>query len=230
MGVLDTLDTASPTTRTETVILDAALAARWEALSSELDAAAKSDGTSGSLALPETTRVVNAMDEIREQVEASEVTFTFEQMDWLARVDLQAEHPPRDGNLGDRMRGFNATYIPALIKATCSKVTDKSGDEATDIPGEKWDRLLGNPAATPPIRAALAPGQVAKLYAAAQSANQGETSVPPSARFLLEIQDSEASLAQPSPGPARRRSGSTGGSPRGSQKSSATKKAASSSS
>ncbi len=200
-------------------------AARWEALSNELDAAAKADTDSGSLALPATTKIVDEMDAIRDQVQASQVTFTFEQMDWTDRAVLQAEHPPRDGNIGDRMRGFNATYIPALIKATCVKVTDANGDEATDIPAETWDHLLGNPDADPPIRASLAPGHVAKLYAAAQSANQGESQVPPSARFLLGSQDSEASLAQPSPGQARPRSASKAGSPRGSRKSSTAKKA-----
>lgn len=230
MGVLDTMAGATPTTRTETIILDAALAARWEELSKGLDAAATDDakaltdgeGQTESLALPATTRVVNEMEQIRAEVEASEVTFTFEQMDWLERVDLQAEHPPRDGNVGDRMRGFNATYIPALIKATCVKVTDANGDEATDIPAATWDKLLGNPEADPPIRAALAPGQVSKLYAAAQAANQGETQVPPSARFLLGSQDSEASLAQPSPGQARPRSASKAGSRRTSRSTSTT--------
>jgi hypothetical protein len=227
MGVLDTLDTASRTTRTETIILDADLARQWDELSQRLDQAAKSDTDKGSLALPETTRVVNEMDALRDRVLASQVTFTFQQIDWDARVLMQAEHPPRAGNAADRIRGFNlSTFVPATIKACCVKVTDGTGDEATEIPDEKWDRLLGNPEADPPIRPALAAGHVTKLFAAAQETNQGESRIPPSARFLLESQDSGASLAQPSPGRSPR-SASKAGSPRGSQKSSATKKAAS---
>ncbi len=227
MGVLDTMATASPTKRELEIILDAELAAKWEDLSAQLERAADADIDSGSLALPETTRIVNEMEEIRDQVAASKVRFIFEQMDWTDRVDLQAAHPPRDGKVADRMRGFNvATYVPALIKGSCVKVVDANGDEATEIPDETWDRLLGNPDAKPPIRPALAEGKVTELFVKAQEANQGETRVPPSARFLLGRQDSGASLAQPSPGTSPR-SGSTGGSRRTSRKSSATKKAAS---
>ncbi|MEO5665517.1 MAG: hypothetical protein ABIR39_19805 [Nocardioides sp.] len=232
MGVLDTMATATATVREETLILNAALAARWDELSRQLDQAAKDDASGGakgtSLALPATTKVVNEMDEIRDQVMASQVTFTFEQMDWPERVQLQAEHPARPGNAADRVRGFNvSTFVPAIIKATCVKVVDAAGDEETEIPDASWDRLLGNPLADPPVRPALAAGQVTKLFSAAHDSNQGESRIPPSARFLLESQDSGASLAQPSPGKSPR-SASAAGSPRGSRRSSATKKAESS--
>ncbi len=148
-------------------------------------------------------------------------------MDWDDRILLQAQHPPREGNMADRLRGFNvSTFVPAIIKACCVKATGHAGDEATEIPDEKWGHLLGNPDADPPIRPALASGQVTKLFAAAQDSNQGESRVPPSARFLLESLDSGASLAQPSPGTPPR-SGSTAGSRRTSRKSTTAKKAAS---
>jgi len=229
MGVLDTMASATLTTREETLILDAALATKWDALSRELDQAARADSAAegGSLALPETTRVVNEMDAIRDQVMASQVTFTFQPMDWVERIQLQAEHPPRAGSAGDRVRGFNvSTFVPTIIKACCVKVTDAAGDEATEIPDETWDRLLGNPEADPPVRPTLASGQVTRLFAAAMESNQGESRIPPSARFLLGSQDSGASLAQPSPGTSPQ-SGSKAGSPRGSRKSSTAKKAAS---
>lgn len=226
MGVLDKLDGA--TTRTEVVdlIMDAALAERWEELSNQLDDAAKSDYDSGSLAMPAATKTVNEMDKIRDQVEASRVYFHFEPMDWTERLSLQAEHPPRPSAAIDQLRGFNvATFIPALIRATCVKVVDEVGDESTEIPAATWDTLLGNPAAEPPVRPKLAAGQVDRLYAAASKSNQGVSRVPPSARFLLGSQDTGASLAQPSPGTPPR-NGSQAGSPRGSRKSSTAKKAA----
>lgn len=229
MGVLDTMGSATRGTREETLILDAALAARWDELNQSLLAATNTDDKddAGSLAVSSVTRIATEMEEIRGQVEASQVTFEFEPMDWADKVLLQAEHPPRDGNVADRLRGFNvSTFVPAIIKACCVKVTDAAGDEATEIPDEKWDHLLGNPDADPPIRPALAPGQVTKLFVSAQDSNQGESKVPPSARFLLESLDSGASLAQPSPGTPPP-SGGTGGSPRTSRRTSTAKKAAS---
>lgn len=232
MGVLDKLDNATVGTKTVELILDAALDARWEALSRGLDSAITADtqvddaGQAPSLALPATTKIVDEMDAIRDQVEASKVTFVFEPMDWRERIALQAEHPPRDNTFLDQARGYNPlTFIPALIRAACVKVVDTDGDEATEIPDEKWDNLLGNPEADPPVKPKLAQQQVAKLFAAAQQTDQGATRVPPSARYLLGVQDSGASLAQPSPGTSPR-SDSAAGSRRGSRKSSTAKKAA----
>lgn len=235
MGVLDKLDNATVGTKSVELILDAALDARWEALSRDLDTALtedtksvpNADGQGSSLALPALTKTVNEMDEIRDEVLASKVTFVFEPMDWRERIALQAEHPPRENDLLDQTRGYNAvTFIPALIRAACVKVVDADGDEATEIPDEKWDNLLGNPEADPPVKPKLAHQQVARLFAAAQQTDQGASRVPPSARFLLGVQDSGASLAQPSPGTSPR-SGSAAGSRRGSRRSSTAKKAAS---
>jgi hypothetical protein len=237
MGVLDKLDNASTRTREETLILDAALEEKWERLSRGLDQAITADekvtvdavdddGQAPSLAMPATSKAIDEMEAIRDQVAASQVTFTFAPMDWTERLTLQASHPPREGNLIDLARGYNtSTFISALIKATCVKVVDAAGDESTDIPAATWDHLLGNQEANPPVKPTLTHGQVARLFAAAQQTDQGATRVPPSARYLLGVQDSGASLAQPSPGTSPR-SGSAAGSPRGSRKSSTAKKAA----
>lgn len=230
MGVLDKLDTASVGHRDVEIILDAALQAQWDELNRQLDDAITDDskgvvGEGASLAMPATTRVIDEMDEIRERVLASRVTFRMEPVDWRARLPLQADHPPREGNLIDQVRGYNIeTFTPALIRASCVKVVDSDGDEATDIPDEKWLNLLGDPTADPPVKPKLTANQVAQLFAGAQEADQGVTQVPPSARFLLDSQDFGASLAQPSPGTSPR-SDSAGGSPRTSRKSSTAKKA-----
>lgn len=224
MSVLDKLAQASTGTRDETLILDAALESEWERLSTQIDEAISQD--SGSLAMPATTGIVTRMDEIREQVKASEVTFTFAPMDWTERLNLQANHPPREGNLIDQLRGYDiSVFIPALIRATCVKVVDASGDESTEIPDALWDHLLGNPESDPVVKPTLTHGQVARLFAAAQATDQGVSRVPPSARFLLGSQDSEASLAQPSPGMSPP-DGSEGGNRPGSRKSSTARKAA----
>lgn len=233
MGVLDKLAGATTGTREVELILDAALDAQWEHLNRQLDRAAAEDvanvdedGQADSLAMPATTKVIDEMEEIRERVDASRVTFTFAPMDWPARLSLQADHPPREGNLIDQVKGYNVEeFIPALIRATCTKVTDAAGDESTEIPDAHWDHLLGNPHADPPAKPTLTHGQVARLFNAAESTDRGVTRVPPSARYLLGVQDSGASLAQPSPGTSPH-DGSEGGSPRGSRKSSTAKKAA----
>lgn len=235
MSVLDKLAAASTRTREETLILDAALEEKWERLSRGLDQAISADekvtadtvdGQAPSLAMPATTKAIDELEAIREQVEASQVTFTFAPMDWTERLTLQSNHPPREGNVVDQMRGYNtATFIAALIKATCVKVVDAAGDESTDIPSATWDHLLGNPDTDPPVKPTLTHGQVARLFAAASATDTGVSRVPPSARFLLGVQDSGASLAQPSPGTSPR-SASAAGSRRGSQRSSTAKKAA----
>lgn len=225
MSVLDKLAGASTRTETVDLILDAVLDERWDELDRRLAEASKQDYDSGSLAMTATTAIVNEMDALRDQVEASRVTFHFEPMDWTERIALQAEHLPRPHVAIDQLRGFNvATFIPALIRATCVKVVDTSGDESVDIPDTTWDTLLGNPKTDPPTPPKLTAGQVDSLYAAAAKSNQGVSRVPPSARFLLGSQDTEASLAQPSPGVSPP-SASGGGSRPGSPRSSTTKKA-----
>jgi hypothetical protein len=80
------------------------------------------DTSSGSLALTAVGAIADRMDEIRDRVQASEVTFTVRRRQLCVdRVHLlQAEHPPRDGNLLDRIKGFNVeTFYPALIRKTC---------------------------------------------------------------------------------------------------------------
>jgi len=247
MGVLDTLRAATARTVTETVYLDAALEDEWNRLSDQLPDAAKTDDHAASLAepdasladpMPETRRVVEAMEEIREQMQASAVIFTFTQIPWGDRIDLQATHRPREGNLVDAIRGWNVeTFTPALIRACCTQVTDSAGDTLTEIPDDVWDTLLGIPEqpadgdqpAAPAVAGTLSYRQVTTLFAAALKVTDGETQVPPSARSLLENKDSGASLAQPGPGTPPP-SGSAGGSRRTARKSSATTKAGSTSS
>lgn len=232
MGVLDKLAGATTGTVTVDLILDAALEAEWDLLHRQLEGAynddvnlVDDDGNGESLAMPATTRVVNRMEEIRDQVAASKVTFEFKPMDWPDRLALEVDHPPRLDNLVDASRGYDVTtFIPAMIRATCVKVTDAAGDESTDIPRETWDHLLGDPTADPPVKPALTYGQISRLFGAAQRTDTGVTRVPPSARYLLGAQDSGASLAQPSPGTSPL-DGSEDGSPRGSRKSSTAKKA-----
>jgi hypothetical protein len=131
---------------------------------------------------------------------------------------LRSEHPPRDGNIADRNLGYNyETYTPALVRESCASVIGADKKIVTDIPDDVWESLL----------AVLNLEQVEVLNRAALQANDHATTVPPSARSLLDSQDSGTSSKSPGPGTSRR-NGSKGGSPRSSRKSAATKRAASS--
>jgi hypothetical protein len=229
MSALDRLAKATKARREVTLILDVALEAEWQSLRERLSEAADQDvlatmnaageveGASMANAMPATTALVEQMEALREQVEASQVTFLFESLSWSDRIALQAAHPPREGNRLDELQGANLdTFMPAVIRATCFGVRDGDGEEPEPVPDETWDTLLPT----------LAFAQMQRLYDGAATVNDGLAQVPSSARFLLETQDSEASSQQPGPGTSAP-SGTTGGNPRGSRKSSATKKAAS---
>lgn len=217
MSVLDTLRASTPARESETMCVDGALQAEWDATLDELDNV-DTEKDNGSLAKSQVAAIADRLDELRDKVAASKVTFHFERMPWTKRLALQAEHPPREKNMADRIRGFNAeTYFPALIKASVVSVVGADGEEVTDIPDDVWDSLLGTETAA----GSLNTGQINKLIGKADKVNNGETIVPPSARSLLESQDFGASLAQPSPGTSPR-DGSEAGNPPGSASTSTT--------
>jgi hypothetical protein len=230
MSVLDTIKAATPLVRRVTLCLDGALQAEHDALQRDLVEAAFKDKTEDSLAASNTSRVVQQMERVRKRMSASEVAFSFTALAWFRRMELQAEHPPRDGSLIDRSEGYNVeTYVPALIREACVSVQGADKKVITDIPRDHWDHLLGTPATdeAPAVPPALNFPQVDALFGAANAANENATTVPPSALSLLGNQDSGESLKSPGPGTSRRNA-SKGGSRSGTRKSTVTRKAASS--
>lgn len=235
MGVLGTLDAATAREKSVKIITNAALRAEWEAATAALDEAAKSDAKHASLsgALPATTAAIDALEEIRAKVMDSEVEFVFAPLAWTEHVKLQASFPPILGNPIHARRGYNVElFTDAMIRASCTRVVGVDGDVVTEIPASTWDSLLGSPArpavedapARPAVVGSLNMGAVNELATAAFDANDGTTSVPPSARSLLESQDSGASSTPHKPGTSAP-VGSEGGSRPTSPRSSATKKA-----
>ena len=225
-GVLDAIDAAvdnkQPLERSAKIILRADLNFEWRQLQASLDAAARQDELEGSLAkpFPNTERVVERMEEIRADVEASQVEFVFGRLDWTKRLALQGEHPPREGNVLDLSRGFNLeTFIPALIKAAFRRAVAADGTVDESIDEARWAALLGPVEDGAPL---LSVEQIQDLFHAADSQNTETLRVPPSARFLLETPASEASSSQPESGPASPPSDSTAGNPPGSPSTSTT--------
>lgn len=222
MSVLDTIRAATPTRKTVTMCLDGALQAEWDAAVEAVNEAARRDADNGSLAMTESAAAFEALDAISEKFDAAAVTFTFsaDRLGWGEYLRLQADHAPREGNVLDRVRGFNMeTFYPALIRATCISVASADG-EPEPMPDDAWDLLLGADGKAGRLNLK----QVNNLADGANWVMNGESAVPPSARSLLKSRDFGASLAQPSPGTSPP-SGSEDGSRPTSPKSSTTKKA-----
>lgn len=250
MGVLDTLAAATLARRTVTMVLDGALHAELEAhdfgAALDRDEAAVREATALDDAAQDfenPTRHVDALDHtahfkaaveaheaLRDRILASQVTWTLQSLDWRERIALQAEHPPRPGNVGDSVRGYNfEAYLPELIRRSVVSATDGAGDTTPGdkIPSTTWDALLGvagvpareatgdEPArkARKAVAGSLNSAQLNELLEAATEVNEKGPTVPTSARSLLESLDSGASSTQPSPGTSPR-SGSTAGSRR----------------
>jgi hypothetical protein len=222
MSVLDTMKAATAARRQVTLCLDGALQAQHDERQKALVQASFDDHRDNpklpaDKSGPKALAVADEMDTLRTRMAASEVAFTFERLDWKRRLTLQADHPPRDGNVRDAMEGANLErYMPALIRESCVEVKGNDGEPETDIPGEVWDAVLSQ----------LQVGQLETLFQAAKNANDMATTVPISARAFLTSPDSGASLMSQEPGTSAR-NGSKGGSRPSRRKSSATTKAAS---
>jgi hypothetical protein len=191
MSVLDTIQKASRARRSVELVLDAALDEQWLTLKDRLVDAADEDVEKGSLERAATTALVEQMEAIREQVESSRVTFVFEQVPWETRVNLQVEHPAREGNRLDQLSGYNVeAFTPAIIRRACIGALEGDETEPTPITDEVWADLFTK----------LSYGQVDRLYSAAITVTDAVMRVPSSARSLLGTQDSGASSTQPGPG------------------------------
>jgi hypothetical protein len=220
VNVLDTMKAASAARRQVTLCLDGALLAEHDELQKALVQASFADQREGygdRNPGPRTLAAADAMDEISTQMAKSNVAFTFQRLPWAQRLDLQAAHPPRDGNIEDAMEGANTeTYMPALVRASCVSVKGADGIEETDIPDDVWDGLFCE----------LTIGQFRDLFGSAKNANDQAVMAPISARALLTSQAFGASLTLPKPGMPPL-NGSKGGNPRPRRKSSVTPKAGS---
>lgn len=211
MGVLDALANATPSRKTVTMCLNGETQARVDAV--DLQAAVDQDKLAADFEDPTKhfRAAVLAREELVEEVAASQVTFVFEALPWDVRVELQAEHPPRPGNLADAVRNYNfQTFLPALVRKSVVEVTDAAGDTkpSAEIPDATWTALLGTPSApathdepeVPAVRGSLNYAQVNKLVEGATAVNEKDVLLPKSGLSLLGSQDSKENSAPPSPG------------------------------
>lgn len=202
-------------TVTKTVCLSGELSGEFANLERQLVEARTRDDQ--SFAGGEARKVTERMDAIREQMAAAEVTFTFTALPPMRPLDLLMAHPPREDDKADKALGYNQeTYYPALVKASCTKVTDAEGAEyaADSVSGEAWEAMLSG----------LGHADFDALVSGAMEAN-GRTTVPFSQLASRISQESEASLKPRKAGQARPRSGSAAGNRKSLQSSSTTTKA-----
>lgn len=149
---------------TEEVCLRGDLAGEFEQLEVQLEALPKSNKLAGD---PERTRLQEAMDRVRADMQADTVPFTLRALPDTPYQELVDAHPPRrDGdevNASDARWGFNwSTFPRALIRAcTVEPVLDD----------EDWALLFGEDVG-------LSPGQLARLREVALTVNGRSVDVP----------------------------------------------------
>lgn len=147
------------------------LVARFQDLYRELKAAQEREKGGGSLDGGESLGLARQIDELRQEMAAHSVTFTFRGLPrttkdpakatWSA---LLAAHPPRDGDDQDKLLGLNRdTFYPALVRAS---LVDPVLDE------DDWATLDGS----------LSDGQFQALVNAAWMVNARDVDVPFSPR------------------------------------------------
>lgn len=116
----------------------------------------------------------------REQAKAAEVEFVFKSIGGLAGRDLIRDHPPTKEQKeklgeGETLPWNPETYPPALLAASCESV--RNGTVAW------WTRKLDE----------WGDGQVARLWRAALSAQQGANDVPKAAHAFAATRSRGAS-------------------------------------
>lgn len=151
----DIIASAKPREASVTICVAGDLAGQYEALARDLAEANEQARTSladGGQAVA----IAQQMEQLREQMKAAEVTFTFRAVGRRRWSDLLAEHPPRE-NQPER---YNLATLPlAVVQASCVEPA-MTADQA--------ERLAD----------ALSDGAFNELFDAAWRANTDEGRVP----------------------------------------------------
>lgn len=208
---------AKPKTRTVDVCLNGELDDQLTKLNRRLMESQDSDAT--SLGANSAAKIRDEIVALQEKARAEALTFKIRRLDWNRNLELQTEHPPRDGNSEDAEAGWNrATYYPALVRECTYEVEAADGTtlDAESLTADWWDAIF----------AAVNFRQFDELFTAAHAVNSTDAAAP-FLRADLQISPSnDGDSRQPEPGESAP-SGSQGGSRRKPRSTSTTKKAAS---
>ena len=161
------------------------LVVQWQRLGQEL-AAAKLKHSADPRLAGGGTELLERMEALRAEVEASTVEFLLRALPRKQWHELVEAHPPRKDDEGDvRMDVNRATFLPALVQA--STVEPKLRDET-------WAALLD------PASGLLSEQQWRQLWRACWNLNVAELDVPFSVAGLLTspVSGSESGSPEPS--------------------------------
>jgi hypothetical protein len=151
------------------VCLDADLDTTLRRLQEELGQAEQVDKASFSGG--HARAVLDEMERVRKRVADQSITLHMRAMDWTTSLRLEAEHPPREGNKLDQAAGHNIdSYYPALVQASCFKVTHVDGTEldAAELDDGWWSKLFTT----------VNYAQFDKVFGAALTLNRRDSAAP----------------------------------------------------
>lgn len=166
------------------------LVAEWRRLGRDLTEAKARDAADPRLAGGNTATLVERMEALRAQVDASTVVFRLRALPRKRWAELADAHPPRKEAGGtvhsdDQALGVNReTFLPALVRA--STVEPQLKDET-------WAALLD------PEGDLLGEQQWRKLWRACWNLNMAEVDVPFSVAGLLTMERSVSGSGSPDP-------------------------------
>jgi hypothetical protein len=175
------LDNAKLPERTVELCLRGDLQSAWEHAERQLAAAQRTAGDSLGGDTPEIEALAARMEDLRAQMAAATVEFTFRALTPRRWAQLLTEHPVGDDAPDrDRMLGINCdTLFPALLIESCA---------APAMGQARWDKLLDR----------ITDAQYARLTNTVWMLNRGEIEVPFS-RDASRIHAASASASKPPP-------------------------------
>lgn len=115
-SIADILQLATPRETTVALCMDGALAAEADRIEAALDAAPVYRPGASLADVDPRLALVRELDDLRETMAASEVTFRFRALPHKEYSDLLAAHEPRDG----KDEAWNVDTLPADLIARCS--------------------------------------------------------------------------------------------------------------
>ncbi len=180
MNLDDVLDRAQPITETVRLCLDGKTVAHIGELEAELADARAADERDNRE--PQAPAVADQIVELREQVKAAEVTFTFTSIGRRAWTDLIARHPPTDEQRASNLDHNPVTFQTAAVAASCVDpvvTADSVARLERTVSAGQWMVLYG--ACVAANAGVGGVGESVAAYALARGSRPNSTTAPPEA-------------------------------------------------
>lgn len=149
MSFAEALKTAKPAHRDISLCLNGELRAQWDKYSSELleaeaQLASEQENNSGRLSAPSEAKskiktLEKLLIDLKPEIAKASITLRFTALPFVKWNELVIDNPPRDGDVADRMWGYNTlTFYPAAMRLTGSAV---EAGKTVEITEEQWEQL-----------------------------------------------------------------------------------------